>query len=177
MKKTENKDLNRLSKEDFKSKIKTPVSILLDNIRSMNNVGSCFRTCDAFLIEKIYLTGITASPPHREIHKTALGATESVDWEYKKNPENILQKLKKNNWKIVLIEQTNQSIELNEFNPKKNEKYCFVFGNEVFGISKNILPYGDFSIEIPQFGTKHSLNIAVSFGIVIWDFFIKSISK
>lgn len=177
MKKTENKDLNRLSREDFKSKIKTPVSILLDNVRSMNNVGSCFRTCDAFLIEKIYLTGITASPPHREIHKTALGATETVDWEHRKNPEDILKKLKKNNWKIVLIEQTNQSIGLNKFNPKKNEKYCFVFGNEVFGVSKSILPHGDFSIEIPQFGTKHSLNIAVSFGIVIWDFFIKSISK
>ena len=110
MKKTENKDLNRLSKKEFKSKKKIPVRILLDNVRSMNNVGSCFRTCDAFLIEKIYLTGITAFPPHREIHKTALGATETVEWEHNKNPEDILKKLKKNKWKIILIEQTNKNL-------------------------------------------------------------------
>ena len=177
MKKTENKDLNRLSKKEFKSKKKIPVRILLDNVRSMNNVGSCFRTCDAFLIEKIYLIGITATPPHREIHKTALGATETVDWEYKKNPEDILKKLKSDNWKIILIEQTNKSISLNKFDPKKSDKYCFIFGNEVFGINDKILSNGDLSIEIPQFGTKHSINIAVSIGIVIWDYFIKTISK
>ena len=177
MKKTENKDLNRLSKKEFKSKKKIPVRVLLDNVRSMNNVGSCFRTCDAFLIEKIYLIGITATPPHREIHKTALGATETVDWEYKKNPEDILKKLKSDNWKIILIEQTNKSIALNKFHPKKSDKYCFIFGNEVFGINDKILSNGDLSIEIPQFGTKHSINIAVSIGIVIWDYFIKTISK
>ena len=151
MKKTKIQDLKRLSIKEFKSIKKIPVCIVLDNIRSLNNVGSCFRTSDAFLIEKIYLTGITGSPPHRDINKTALGATETVNWKHKKNVEEVIKKLKKENWKIILIEQTNKSIELNKFEPKIKNKYCFVFGNEVFGISDKILKYADLSLEIPQF--------------------------
>jgi len=177
MKKTKNEDLKRLSEEEFKRAKKNPVCIILDNIRSLNNVGSCFRTCDAFLIKKIYLTGITGKPPHRKINKTALGATETVKWEYKKNVEKIVLQLKKEKWKIILIEQTDKSIKLDKFEPNIKEKYCFIFGNEVFGISENILNHADTCIEIPQFGTKHSINISVSIGIVIWDYFVKTNSK
>lgn len=177
MKKTKNEDLKRLSIKKFKSIKKLPVCIVLDNLRSLNNVGSCFRTADAFLIEKIYLTGFTGQPPHREINKTALGATETVEWKHQKNIQEVIKKLKKENWKIILIEQTNKSLQLNNFVPEINEKYCFVFGNEVFGISDNILKYADLSLEIPQFGTKHSINVAVSIGIVIWDYFLKTNTK
>ena len=166
-------ELNRLSVEEFKEAPKIPVCIALDNIRSMHNVGSAFRTGDAFRIEKIILGGITAQPPHREINKTALGATASVEWEYSKDLTGVLRRLKTENYKIVSVEQATQSVHLQHFAPLAQEKYCFVFGNEVFGVSEEILQLADACLEIPQFGAKHSLNISVSVGIIIWDYYQK----
>ena len=140
----------------------------------MNNIGSCFRTSDAFLIKKIYLVGITGSPPNTDIDRTALGATESVDWEYVSCISNIEKELKDDGWKIALVEQTDQSIDLKSFNPKKEEKIAFVFGNEVFGVSEESLKCADIAIEIPQFGTKHSFNITISLGIILWDHYVKT---
>jgi len=169
MKKLKNEELNRISVEDYKKADKTPICIMLDNIRSMNNVGSAFRTSDAFLIEKIYLGGITARPPHRDINKTALGATESVDWEHVAGLKIKVLELQKEGYKVYAVEQVDESIMLNDFTPLKGEKCCLIFGNEVFGVEDELIEVVDGCIEIPQFGTKHSLNISVSMGVVIWD--------
>ena len=173
MKKLKLEELGRISVEDFKEAEKIPVCILLDNVRSLHNVGSAFRTADAFRIEKIYLTGITGIPPHREIQKTALGATESVAWEYAESPAEIIQNLKLQDYKVVIIEQTTESRPLQAFHPEKKQKYCLVFGNEVDGVSEEVIKHADFALEIPQTGTKHSLNISVCLGIVAWEFFRK----
>ena len=173
MRKLENSELDRKSVADFKEATKTPIIIILDDIRSLHNIGSVFRTSDAFLIEKIYLCGITAIPPNKEIHKTALGATETVDWEYSKDVLDVIQKLKTENVALFAIEQVENSISLNDFIPSKGKKYGLVFGNEVFGVSQGAIELCDGSIEIPQLGTKHSLNISVSTGIVVWDLFQK----
>lgn len=166
-------ELNRLSVEEYKRKDKSPIVIVLDNVRSLNNVGSAFRTSDAFLIKKIYLCGITGKPPHREIQKTALGATESVDWEYFNSTLAAIKKLKEDGYKICSLEQTDQSAPLHTFIPQQEDKYALIFGNEVFGVEENIIKQSDHVIEIPQLGTKHSLNISVSLGIAIWDFTVK----
>lgn len=173
MRKLKNEELQRVTVEQYKKIKKKPVALILDNVRSLNNVGSAFRSADAFLIEKIYLTGITGKPPHREINKTALGATESVDWEYSKDLLSLIKKLKKNKYEIISIEQADKSISLHKFQPEKGKKYVIVFGNEVFGVQDEVVQVSDHVIEIPQFGTKHSLNISVSIGLVIWDFYNK----
>jgi 23S rRNA (guanosine2251-2'-O)-methyltransferase len=163
-------ELNRISTEQFKQEANENLVVVLDNVRSMNNVGSIFRTSDAFRVGKIYLCGLTATPPHREIHKTALGATESVSWEYFQTTTEAIQKLKASDFQIVAVEQTNQSIYLQNFSPAQAKKYAFVFGNEAFGVSDEALPLCDIGLEIPQFGTKHSFNIVVSAGIVLWHY-------
>ncbi len=173
MRKLKNSELNRISIEEFKSSEKTPIVVILDNIRSLNNIGSVFRTSDAFLIEKIYLCGITAKPPHKDIHKTALGATDSVDWEYSKNTINIIRKLKDDGYIILSIEQTEKAIMLQEFILESNQKYAVVFGNEVKGVQQEVVDESNYAIEIPQYGTKHSFNISVSAGIVLWELFKK----
>lgn len=173
MRKLTNPELERKTVEDFKKSDKKPIIIVLDNIRSLNNIGSIFRTSDAFLIKKIYLCGITAKPPHKDIHKTALGATESVDWEYFAKTIDVIEKLKEENYNIVAIEQVENSTSLSNFNVELNKQYAFIFGNEVKGVAQEIVDKCDECIEIPQFGTKHSLNISVSAGIVIWDVFSK----
>ncbi len=173
MRKLANAELDRLNKDEFKEAVKTPIIVVLDDIRSLHNIGSVFRTCDAFLIEKIYLCGITAIPPNKEIHKTALGATETVDWEYAKDVLEVITKLNEDKIKIYSIEQTENSIMLNDFGVKPNEKYALIFGNEVKGVSQEAINLSDGVIEIPQLGSKHSLNISVSAGIVIWDLFQK----
>lgn len=177
MRKLKNNELNRLSIEEFKASNKTPIVVILDNIRSLNNIGSIFRTSDAFLIEKIFLCGITATPPNKDIHKTALGATDSVSWEYHKDTSDVVKKLKKNDYKIISIEQAEQATMLQDFKTENNIKYAIIFGNEVKGVRQEIVDLSDYCIEIPQFGTKHSLNISVSAGIVLWELFkkIKSI--
>ena len=173
MRKLKNSELDRLSVDDFKDAKKTPIIIILDNIRSLNNIGSVFRTSDAFLIEKIYLCGITAKPPHKDIHKTALGSTDTVEWEYAENTLELVEKLKTENVKICAIEQAEKATMLNDFKIEVNTKYALVFGNEVKGVAQNIVNTSDVIIEIPQFGTKHSLNISVSCGVVVWDIFSK----
>lgn len=173
MRKLRNNELNRLSVDEFKSSQKSPIIVVLDNIRSLNNVGSVFRTSDAFRIEKIFLCGITAIPPHKEIHKTALGATESVLWEYAENVLDVITDLKKEGVITLAIEQAENSIKLNEFNPQKERVYAVVFGNEVKGVQQKVVDQCDKVIEIPQYGTKHSLNISVSCGVVLWDVFQK----
>lgn len=173
MRKLENSELDRKSVEDFKVAVKTPIIIILDDIRSLHNIGSVFRTADAFLIEKIYLCGITAIPPNKEIHKTALGATETVDWEYSKNITALLQKMKNEKIALYAIEQVENAILLNDFIPSKKNKIALIFGNEVFGVSQKAIELCDGTIEIPQLGTKHSLNVSVSAGIVVWDLFQK----
>ncbi|MGB1308135.1 MAG: RNA methyltransferase [Oceanihabitans sp.] len=173
MRKLKNSELDRLSVADFKSSTKTPIIIVLDNIRSLNNIGSVFRTSDAFLVEKIYLCGITATPPHKDIHKTALGSTDTVAWEYAENTIELVEKLKAENVKICAIEQAENATMLNNFLPEKNTKYALVFGNEVKGVAQDVVSASDVVIEIPQFGTKHSLNISVSCGVVVWDVFSK----
>ena len=173
MRKLKNSELERLSNDDFKKAEKTPLIVILDNIRSLNNIGSVFRTSDAFLIEKIYLCGITAKPPHKDIHKTALGSTDSVDWEYVDDTLELISKLQKENIEIASIEQADNSIMLNEFDPVKDKKTAIVFGNEVKGVQQEVVSASNYCIEIPQFGTKHSLNISVSCGVVLWDLFNK----
>ena len=173
MRKLKNSELDRLTQDEFKEVQKTPLIVILDNIRSLNNIGSVFRTCDAFLVEKIYLCGITARPPHKDIHKTALGATESVEWEYVENIMELMLHLKNENITIASIEQADNAIMLNKFEPKTSNKLAVVFGNEVQGVQQQVVSASDHCIEIPQFGTKHSLNISVSCGIVIWDLFNK----
>lgn len=171
MRKLENSELDRKSIEDFKGAKKTPIIIVLDDIRSLHNIGSVFRTSDAFLIEKIYLCGITATPPNKEIHKTALGATETVDWEHQQDIVSVIEKLKKENVSVFSIEQVENAVFLQDFKVEANKKYALIFGNEVYGVSQKAVEMSDGCIEIPQLGTKHSLNISVSTGIVIWDFF------
>ena len=173
MRKLENSELNRMSVDDFKDASKTPLIIVLDDIRSLNNIGSVFRTSDAFLVEKIFLCGITATPPNKEIHKTALGATETVAWEHCENVLEVIEKLKSEGIRVFAIEQVESAIFLQDFKIEKDQKYALVFGNEVFGVAQKAVKICDGTIEIPQLGTKHSLNIAVSAGIVIWDFFKK----
>ena len=171
MKKLKLEELNRLSVDQFKQVDKLPIVIVLDNVRSLHNVGSAFRTADAFRMEKIFLTGITGTPPHREIEKTALGATESVLWEHHEKPENLVLLLKNQGYRIMAIEQTTESKPLQECNFKTNEKICLVFGNEIHGVSDAVIALCDSAIEIPQAGTKHSLNISVCVGIVLWEVF------
>ena len=171
MRKLENSELDRKTVEDFKTSEKTPLIIVMDDIRSLHNIGSVFRTADAFLIEKIYLCGITATPPHKEIQKTALGATETVAWEHNKNVLDVIKQLQSENVTVLAIEQVEQAYLLDEFVVDADKKYALVFGNEVYGVSQEAVALCDGCIEIPQLGTKHSLNIAVSAGIVIWDLF------
>ena len=173
MRKLKNEELERKTIDQFKKASKTPLNLVLDDIRSLNNIGSVFRSADAFLIRKIYLCGITATPPHRDIHKTALGATDSVAWEYSKTALEIVQKLQNNGVSVWAIEQTEKSLTLNKFEPKKNKEYAFVLGNEVKGVSQEVINTCGQTLEIPQFGTKHSLNVSVTAGLVLWDFFTK----
>lgn len=166
-------ELGRVTPDKFRKLNKFPIIIVLDNIRSMMNVGSVFRTADAFRIEKIMLCGITACPPNKEIHKTALGATESVDWQYFEETTDAVKALRNENYQVFALEQTNQSISLHSFTPVQNKKYALIFGNEIKGVQENVLNLCHGYIEIPQFGTKHSFNISVTAGITLWDFFSK----
>lgn len=171
--KLENSELNRKTVDEFKEAKKLPVAVVLDNIRSLNNVGSVFRTSDALLVEQVILCGITGTPPNNEIHKTALGAENSVDWKYFEHTADAIDMLKQNGYIIVSVEQTEASVDLTKFCPSKDKRYALVFGNELRGVEQDIVDKSDFSIEIPQFGTKHSFNVSVSAGIVLWDFFTK----
>ena len=164
-----NEELGRIDIESFKKEDKNQLIAILDNVRSLNNIGSVFRTADAFAIEAVYLCGITAKPPHREINKTALGATESVNWTYFEDTQTAVNKLKEDGWKVYAIEQTENSLMLNNFKPLSNEKIALIFGHEVKGVEQKVINQCDGVIEIPQKGTKHSLNISVSAGVVIWD--------
>lgn len=166
-------ELGRLSISDYKTETKTPLIVVLDNIRSLNNIGSVFRSGDAFRIEKIYLCGITATPPHRDIHKTAIGATESVDWEYAEDTIKVMNRLQMDGIHCISIEQTENSTSLDEFEPKLDQKYAIIMGNEVDGVQQSVINKSDTVIEIPQIGTKHSLNISVCTGVVLWDLFSK----
>lgn len=169
-------ELERVSEEEFKQQEKFPLIVILDSIRSLNNIGSFFRTCDAFNIEKIYLCGITATPPHREIHKTALGATETVSWEHRTNIIDLIQELKAENVKVCSIEQAEKTTFLQDVAQLPQEKYALIFGNEVDGVDQQAIDLSDYIIEIPQFGTKHSLNVSVCAGVVLWEFAKRSIS-
>ena len=169
MRKLKNEELSRLDVEGFKQAAKTPLVIVLDDIRSLNNIGSVFRTSDAFLVEKIYLCGITATPPNKDIRKTALGATASVAWEYRENALKLIKSLKESGYNTLAIEQAENATMLQDFKVDKDQKYAVVFGNEVKGVSQAVVDECDRVIEIPQFGTKHSLNISVSAGMVIWS--------
>ena len=173
MRKLKLSELNRISVEEFKTSEKTSIIVVLDNVRSLHNIGSIFRTADAFRLESIYLCGITGTPPNKEIHKTALGSTESVDWKYFENTLDAVNTLKENKYSVYAVEQAEGSTCLTEFELFEKEKTALIFGNEVNGVDENILPFVNGCIEIPQFGTKHSLNISVSVGIVIWDLFKK----
>lgn len=175
MKKLKLEELGRISVTEFKESEKTPVCIVLDNVRSLHNVGSAFRSADAFRVEKIFLTGITGTPPHREIQKTALGATESVAWEYRERPEHAATELKAAGYQIVVVEQTTESTPLHGFPFDPSRKYCLVFGNEINGVSEKVIELADAALEIPQAGTKHSLNISVCVGIVLWEIFRRRI--
>lgn len=168
-------ELGRIDVETFKKKEKISLVVVLDNVRSMHNVGAIFRTADAFIINEIILCGITPKPPHREIHKAALGATESVDWKYEETISDALKNLKKDGYEIVGIEQTTDSKNIIDFNIDKEKKYALVLGNEVEGLSDETLNLYDDFLEIPQLGTKHSLNVSVCGGIVLWEFFKKLI--
>jgi len=173
MRKLKNSELNRKSIDEFKTAEKTPFIIVLDNVRSLNNIGSVFRTSDALLVEAIYLCGITATPPHRDLHKTALGAEDSVAWKYFEKTEDAVVDLKAKGFDVYSIEQAENSVSLPDFKVESNKKYAFVFGNEVKGVQQTIVDASESCIEIPQFGTKHSFNISVSCGIVLWDLFSK----
>ena len=169
MRKLSNDELNRKSVTEFRASVKSPIIIVLDNVRSLNNVGSVFRTADAFLVEAVYLCGITATPPHREIHKTALGATESVSWKYFDSAAGAVTELKAKGYLIVSVEQADEALALDRFTAEAGEKYALVFGHEIRGVSEEVVDLSDACIEIPQFGTKHSFNVAVSVGIVLWE--------
>jgi len=168
MRKLANEELGRIDIEAYKALSKKPIVVVLDNVRSMNNVGSCFRTSDAFLVEKVVLCGITAQPPHREINKTALGATESVSWTHYESTLEAIEMLKQEGYTIMSVEQAEDSLSLDKFEPATDKKYAFIFGNEVYGVEQEVVDASDHCIEIPQFGTKHSLNISVSIGVVLW---------
>ncbi|HXH99635.1 MAG TPA: RNA methyltransferase [Sphingobacteriaceae bacterium] len=174
MRKLKMDELNRVDISNFKAQSKYPVVLLLDNVRSLHNVGSVFRTADAFAAEEIILCGITGQPPHREIEKTALGATQSMKWSYFPHITDAIERLKKDSYHIIAIEQAAGSIILNDFKPERNQKYALILGNEVNGVSDDAMQIIDTCIEIPQFGTKHSFNVAVSAGIVLWDIFSKA---
>lgn len=174
MRKLLNEELERLSVEEFKQVDKVPLMVVLDNVRSLNNIGSVFRTADAFRLEGIYLCGITATPPHREIHKTALGATESVYWEYREETTEALSELKEKGYLIYSVEQTEGALLLDEVQLSADKKYALVFGHEIRGVDQQVVDMSDQCIEIPQYGTKHSLNISVAAGIVIWELFRRS---
>lgn len=167
--KLQNEELNRISTEEFKQAAKLPVVIILDNVRSQNNVGSVFRTSDAFRIEKIYLCGITSTPENREVHKTALGAEDAVDWEYMKETRDVVEKLKAEGYRIYAIEQAENTTSLEDLDIGLDGKYALVFGNEVKGVQQDIIDRSHACVEIPQFGTKHSFNISVTVGIVLWQ--------
>jgi len=173
MRKLKNNELNRLTEAEYKSAPKIPLAVVLDNVRSCNNTGSVFRTSDALLIEKIYLCGITATPPNKEIHKTALDAEKTVAWEYFDKTENAVACLKNQGYKIFAIEQVEGSFSLPGFMPEKGQKLAVIFGNEVSGVGQEVVNLCDGAIEIPQYGTKHSFNISVCAGIVLWDLFSK----
>lgn len=173
MRKLKTEELGRVGIDDFKKQEKLPLVVILDNVRSMHNIGSIFRTSDGFAIEKIYLCGITAQPPHREIEKTALGATQSIEWAYSADVCDTINELKLDGYTIIAIEQAENSTMLNNYDPNNSMKYALIFGNEVNGVSDEAMNLIDICLEIPQFGTKHSFNIVVSAGIVLWDFFAK----
>lgn len=173
MKKLSMDELNRVSTEEFKSQQKTPLVVVMDNVRSMYNVGSIFRTCDGFAVEKLLLCGITACPPHKEISKTALGATESVDWQHYTTTVEAVQELKTAGYDVYAVEQVDTSTSLQDFLPKSGQKMAIVLGNEVFGVDDEVLPLCDGAIEIPQVGTKHSFNVSVAGAITIWEIFKK----
>jgi len=169
MRKLANEELNRKTVNEFRNSAKAPFIVVLDNVRSLNNIGSVFRTADAFLIEGVYLCGITATPPHREIHKTALGATDTVSWKYFKDCTEAIATLRNEGYLIISVEQAEGAVSLKNFTPEKNSRYALVFGHEVNGVSDGVISMSDACIEIPQYGTKHSFNIAVSAGIVLWE--------
>jgi 23S rRNA (guanosine2251-2'-O)-methyltransferase len=171
--KLKNAELDRKTISEFKEAEKTPIIVILDNVRSLNNIGSVFRTSDAFLIKKIYLCGITAKPPHKDIQKTALGATDTVDWEYVEDTLELVNSLKENGKKVYSIEQAEGAVMLDNFQPEKDAELAVVFGNEVKGVQQKVVTASDGVIEIPQLGSKHSLNISVSTGVVLWDLFSK----
>ncbi len=175
--KLKNSELERKTVSEFKEATKTPLIVILDNIRSLNNIGSVFRTADAFLIKKVYLCGITATPPHKDIQKTALGATETVEWEYVEDTISLIKQLQEDQIEVLAIEQAEGAIMLNHFHPKMDKTYAVVFGNEVKGVQQEVVSASDGIIEIPQLGSKHSLNIAVSTGVVLWDLFSKISSE
>ncbi len=169
MRKLRNKELNRLTIKEFKETEKTPVIVILDNIRSLNNVGSVFRTSDALCLEEIYLCGITPTPPHNDIHKTALGAEDSMNWSYFEDTKSTIDKLHQKGYKVYCVEQAENSISLPDFKPTSDQPIALIFGNEVKGVQQSVIDMSDGCIEIPQFGTKHSFNISVSAGIVLWE--------
>ena len=171
MRKLKNSELNRLSIEKFRQSKKLPVAVILDNVRSLHNIGAVFRTSDAVMVEIIHLCGITAKPPHKDIHKTALGATDSVNWVYHKETKDSVLELKNDSYTIIAVEQTADSIPLNAFRVNPDEKYAFIFGHEIRGVQQDIVDLSDLRIDIPQHGTKHSLNISVCAGIVLWEVF------
>lgn len=173
MKKLKLDELNRVDIQEFRAQEKIPVVVVLDNVRSMHNIGSIFRTCDGFSVEKLYLCGITAQPPHREIEKTALGATQSVEWNHFETTINAVASLRNEGYTIIAVEQATGSTMLNSYRPLPDKKYALIFGNEVHGVSDEVMGQIDECIEIPQFGTKHSFNVVISAGIVLWDFFAK----
>ncbi|MGB2127891.1 MAG: RNA methyltransferase [Flavicella sp.] len=173
MRKLKNSELNRMEVAAYKDAVKTPIIVVLDNIRSLNNIGSVFRTSDAFAVEKIYLCGITATPPNKDIHKTALGATDSVDWEYIEDTVTLVKKLQNEGVIVASIEQADNATLLQNFEISKQKRYAVIFGNEVKGVQQSVVSNSDYCIEIPQFGTKHSLNISVTAGVVLWSFLEK----
>ena len=173
MRKLKNSELDRLSVDEYKEVAKTPITVVLDNIRSCNNIGSVFRTSDALLIERVILCGITATPPNKDIHKTALDAEKSVPWEYFEETEDAVHQLKESGYHVFAVEQVENSILLPDFTPQKEQKLALVFGNEVKGVQQSVVNLCDGAIEIPQYGTKHSFNISVSAGIVLWDLVYK----
>jgi 23S rRNA (guanosine2251-2'-O)-methyltransferase len=177
MRKLKNTELDRLSVDEYKESEKTPITVVLDNVRSCNNIGSVFRTSDALLIEKVILCGITATPPNKDIHKTALDAEKSVPWEYFEETELAVAHLKEKGYRVFAVEQVENSISLPDFTPEKNQKLALVFGNEVKGVQQSVVNCCDGAIEIPQYGTKHSFNISVSAGIVLWDLVYKLRSR
>lgn len=173
MRKLKNEELNRMTVEEFKDAEKTPIIVVLDNVRSLNNIGSVFRTGDGLRIEEVVLCGITATPPNKDIHKTALGATESVNWSYFQNTVDAIIDLRQKGYTIVAVEQAESSISLEKFEIEAGKKYALIFGHEVKGVDQEAMSLSDCCIEIPQFGTKHSFNIAVSAGMVLWELFRK----